>query len=120
MIRTVVTNMLVWAGLGLIHVLAGINVDRARVRYAHGLYFGGYALLSWSVFWSIFDSSTLVWTLGLWILTSIASALLVHFRRHQTWDDFLGLLFQTSRGIIQTTMRNAFQWLAAWTFPIWA
>ncbi len=30
----------VWAGLGIIHVLAGITVDRAKVRYAHGLYFG--------------------------------------------------------------------------------
>jgi hypothetical protein len=110
---------LVWAGLGLIHVLAGIAVDRARVRYAHGLYFCGYALLSWAVFWSIPDSSTLVWTLGLWILTSIASALLVHFRRHQTWEDFLQLLFRTSTGILQTTTRNAFQWLATWTFPIW-
>ena len=110
---------LVWAGLGIIHVLAGITVDRAKVRYAHGLYLGGYALLSWAVFWSIFDSSILVWTLGLWILTSIASALLVHFRRHNTWDDFLHLLFGTSTGIMPTTTRNAFQWVAAWTFPIW-
>lgn len=116
---TIPQYALVWAGLGLIHVLAGTTVDRAKVRYAHGLYFGGYVMLSWAVFWSIFDSSTLVWTLGLWILTSIASALLVHFHRHQTWDDFVQLLFRTYPGIIRTTTRNAFQWLAAWTFPIW-
>lgn len=109
----------VWAGLGIIHVLAGITVDRSKVRYAHGLYLGGYALLSWAVFWSSFDSSILVWTLGLWIITSIASARLVHFRRHQTWDDFLQLLFGKSRGMIRTNTRNAFQWLAAWAFPIW-
>jgi hypothetical protein len=110
---------LIWSGLGIIHVLAGIFVDRAKIRYSHGLYLGGYVLISWAVLWSIFDRSTLVWTLGLGILTSIASALLVHFRRHQTWDDFLGLLFGTSKGIIQSVAQNAFQWLAAWTFPIW-
>jgi hypothetical protein len=118
-ILTIPQYALVWAGLGLIHVLAGLIVDRAKVRYAHGLYFGGYAMLSWAVFWSIFDSSILVWTLGLWILISIASALLVHFHRHQTWEDFLQLLFGTRRGNIRTITRNAFQWLGTWTFPIW-
>jgi hypothetical protein len=109
----------VWAGLGIVHVLAGITVDRAKVRYAHGLYLGGYALLSWAVFWSILDLSALIWVLGLWILTSIASAVLVHFHRHQTWDDFLQLLFGTHTGNTQLTKRNLFQWLAAWAFPIW-
>ncbi|MCI0554534.1 MAG: hypothetical protein L0287_26600 [Anaerolineae bacterium] len=110
---------LIWTGLGIIHVLAGTFVDRAKVRYAHGLYLGGYVLFSWAVLWSVFERSTLVWTLGLWILTSIGSALLVHFRRHQTWDEFLHLLFGKSKGFMQTTARNVFQWLAAWAFPIW-
>ncbi len=85
---TVSQYALVWTGLGIIHILAGILVDRAKIRYAHGLFLGGYVLMSWAVLWSIFERSTLVWTLGLWILTSIASALLVHFHRHQTWDEF--------------------------------
>jgi len=110
---------LIWTGLGIIHVLAGTVVDQAQVRYAHGLYLGGYVLLSWAVLWSVIEGPTLVWTLGLWILTSMGSAFLVHFHRHQTWDEFLGLLFGKSKGLIQTTAQNAFQWLAAWTFPIW-
>ena len=110
---------LVWTGLGIIHILAGTILDRVKVRYAHGLYLGGYTLLSWAVLWSVFERSTLVWTLGLWILTSIASALLVHFHRHRTWDEFLYLLFGQSTGAVQSAARNIFQWLAAWAFPIW-
>jgi len=110
---------LVWTGLGIIHILAGVIVDRAKIRYSHGLYLGGYVLISWAVLWSIIERPTLVWTLGLWILASIASALLVHFRRHQTWDEFIRLLFGKSKGPAPTITRNTFQWLAAWTFPIW-
>lgn len=110
---------LVWTGLGILHVLAAVAVDRAKIRYAHGLYLGGYVLLSLAVLWSVFEQPTLIWTLGLWILTLTASALLVHIHRHQTWDEFIRFLFGTSRGLIQTMLRNTFQWLAAWAFPIW-
>jgi len=110
---------LIWTGLGALHTLAGILLDRAKVRYSHGLYLGGYIFLSWAVAWSLFDRSTLIWTMGFWILVSIASALLVHFNRHQTWDDFVRILFGKSTGVAQNTTRNLFQWLAAWTFPIW-
>jgi hypothetical protein len=110
---------LIWTALGAIHVTAGALLDRVKVRYAHALYLGGYIFLSWAVAWSVFDRATLVWTLGFWILTSITSALLVHFNRHQTWDDFIRILFGKSTSIAQNTTRNLFQWLAAWTFPIW-
>ena len=110
---------LIWTVLGAIHVIAGALTDRAKVRYAHGLYLGGYILLSWAVLWSVIERSTLVWTLGLWILASIASSLWVHFQRHQTWQEFIHLLFGKSKGPIQTTTHDAFQWFAAWAFPIW-
>ena len=110
---------LAWTGLGIVHILAAVFTDKANVRYSHGLYFGGYVLLSLAVFWSVVERSTLVWTLGLWILTSIASALLVHFGRHQTWNDFILSLFTETENSARTFSRNLFQWLAAWTFPIW-
>jgi hypothetical protein len=110
---------LAWTGLGLVYFLAAIFTDRARVRYAHPLYLGGYALLSWSVLWSLADRSSLVWTLGFWILASVISTLLVHFNRHQTWDEFITLLFGRVINLWKTHTRNLFQWLAAWTFPIW-
>jgi len=110
---------LTWTALGAIHVLAGTLLDRAKVRYSHGLYLGGYIFLSWAAVWSLFDRTTFVWTSGFWILVSIVSALLVHFNRHQTWDDFIHVLFGKSTSLTRITTRNLFQWLAAWTFPIW-
>ncbi|HSG45019.1 MAG TPA: hypothetical protein VLA72_17870 [Anaerolineales bacterium] len=110
---------LAWTGLGITHILAAVFTDRAKVRYSHGLYLGGYAVLSWAVIWSLTDHPTLMWTLGLWILTSIASALLVHFGRHHTWDDSIRSLFTEEINTARTFAHNIFQWLAAWTFPIW-
>ncbi len=110
---------LAWTGLGLVHLIAAIVTDRGQVRYAHPLFLGGYALLTWSVAWSLIERSTLVWTLGLWILASIVSALLVHLNRHQTWMEFTDLLFGKTKTLFSIHARNLFQWLAAWTFPIW-
>ena len=110
---------LAWTGLGIVHILAAVFTDKAKVRYSHGLYFGGYAVFSWAVIWSLADHPTLVWTLGLWILTSIASALLVHFGRHQSWNDFVRSIFADTENSARTFLHNIFQWLATWTFPIW-
>ena len=110
---------LAWTGLGIIHILAAIFTDKAKERYAHGLYLGGYIILSWAVLWSMIDRATLTWSFGLWILASVTSALLIHFRKHQTWDDLLSIIFGETQNGIRTFARNIFQWLAAWTFPIW-
>jgi hypothetical protein len=110
---------LVWTALGAIHALAATLLDRAKVRYSHGLYLGGYSFLSWAVAWSLLERTTFIWTFGFWILAAVASALLVHFNRHQTGDDFIHVLFGKSTSLARITTRNLFQWLAAWTFPIW-
>jgi hypothetical protein len=110
---------LIWTMLGAIHILAAIFTDGLKVRYAQGLFFGGYLLLTWAVLWSLIDPSLLVWTLGFWILALLTSAVLAHFHRHQTWEEFIHLLFGRSQGRARTTAYNAFQWLAAWTFPLW-
>ena len=116
---TVPQYALVWTGLGTIHFLVAAFLDRVKVRYANGLYFGAYALLTWAVFASMFDRSVLVWTLGLWILISTGSAILVHFGTHKTWDEFVQLIFGKSENALRTTAKNIFIWLAAFTFPIW-
>jgi hypothetical protein len=110
---------LAWTGLGMIHFAAAAFLDRAKVRYSHPLFLGAYALLTWSVLWSLIERSTLVWTLGLWILASIVSAVLIHLKRHQTWDDFTGLVFGKSTGQLRPHAYNLFQWLAAWMIPVW-
>ena len=111
---------LVWAGLGAIQLIAAALTDRLAVRYANGLYLGGYILLAWAVAWTLNENSILVWTLGLWILASVTSALLVHFRRHETWTEFVQLMTGKSEGANRTFLRNAFIWSAAWLFPIWS
>ncbi|MBI5823464.1 MAG: hypothetical protein HZB18_05500 [Chloroflexi bacterium] len=110
---------LIWSGLGVIHLSASAFIDRAKIRYAHGLYLGAYILLTWAVLWSVLNRATFVWSFGLWILALVTSAVLVHFGRHQTWDEFIQLIFEKSKGRLRTTARNAFQWLAAFAFPIW-
>jgi len=110
---------LIWTGLGTVHFIIAALLDRAKVRYADGLYFGAYTLLTWAVLWSIIDRSVLVWTLGLWILILTASAILIHFGKHKTWIEFIDLLFGKSKNILQTTTQNAFIWVAAFAIPIW-
>jgi hypothetical protein len=110
---------LVWTGLGVTHLLAAVFVDRAKVRYAHGLYLGSYVLLSFALLWSVVDRAVLIWSFGVWIVAMLASALLVHFHRHHTWDELVALLFGKTEGLLRVTVHNAFQWLSAWTFPIW-
>ena len=110
---------LAWTGLGIIHFLVAIFLDRAKTRYVNGIYFGAYILLTWAVLWSIIDRATLVWTLGLWILTMISSATLIHFDRHKTWMDFTQLVFRQSQNVWRTITHNLFLWLSAFTLPIW-
>jgi len=110
---------LVWTGLGILHFLIGAILDGAKTRYANGLYFGAYTILTWAVLWSILDRPVLVWTLGLWILVATGSAILIHFSKHKTWDEFIQLVFGKSENILRTNTRNVFIWLAAFTFPIW-
>ncbi|MEK7784757.1 MAG: hypothetical protein AAB658_04915, partial [Chloroflexota bacterium] len=92
---------------------------RNKVRYSHGLYVGGYALTVFAIVWSLADHGLLLWTLGLGIAVAAASAALVHFNRHHSWDELVGLFFGKLTGVIRSTVRSAFLWLAAWPFPIW-
>ncbi len=110
---------LAWAGLAVIHISVAAFIDRLAVRYANGIYLGGYILLGWAVAWTLNENSILVWTLGLWILASVASALLVHFSKHQSWAEFVQLLSGKTEGPNRTFLRNVFIWSAAWLFPIW-
>jgi hypothetical protein len=112
---------LVWSGLGLVHLLAAVWLDRIKVRYAHGPFLTGYTLLvlaiGWTVVWR--DTTALVWTLGLGLLVAAGSAWLVQVNRHHTWDELIGLLFGSEQSTLRSVGRGAFMWLAAWPFPLW-
>ncbi len=110
---------LVWICLGITHLLMAAVVDSRKVRYAHGLYLGGYALAIFSVFWTLSPRYVLVWTLGLWILICIASAFFIHAKRHRTWNEIISAIFAQRSGILHDLVENTFLWLTAWLIPIW-
>ncbi len=110
---------LVWSLLGIVHAVAAVRLDKTSERYSHGLYLGGYGLVAYAVLWTVASREMLLWTLGLAILTAIGSAVLVHFKRHHSWEQLVAIIASPNVPIVGTTVRCVFQWLAAWAFPIW-
>ena len=49
---------IVWSVLSLVHLLVGVLLDRAEVRYARGPYLGGYILSLFAVLWTLADRGT--------------------------------------------------------------
>ncbi|MCP4534455.1 MAG: hypothetical protein GY831_24950, partial [Delftia sp.] len=110
---------IVWALLGLAHLCIAALLDHALVRYAHGLYLGGYALGLGAIGWTLADQNALFWTLGLGIVAATGSALLTHLNRHRTWDELMALVFGKTQRTMRAAVRGAFLWFAAWPFPVW-
>ncbi len=109
---------LVFGGLAWLHVIAALALDRRPTRYAHALYIGGYGLAALAVVWTLLDQSSLFWTLGSLIVMMGASAALVAFKAHHTWDDFTRP-FGAPDSLSARLARGAFLWPTAWFFPIW-
>jgi hypothetical protein len=105
---------LIWLSLALLFLAAGFALDReARVRYAHGLYAGGYALAAIAAIWSFADREVNVMVLPVIIGLAAISQLLAHWQQHHSFEDcvqFLGLKW---------AMQVVFLYVAAYTFPIW-
>jgi hypothetical protein len=110
---------IVWAGLGLLHLLAAARLDARPAGYAHGLFLGGYALSGLAVIYTLTSRPELLWTLGLFILATAGSALLVHLGRHRAWEALLHLLLGSREDTLRAELRSAFVWPAALAFPIW-
>ncbi|MCH7663662.1 MAG: hypothetical protein IH859_07310, partial [Chloroflexi bacterium] len=110
----------VWAGLGAVHFVAGALLDKASARYSHGLFLGGYALIVLAVIWTLPQTAYLVWTMGVGILASVASALLVHFKRHHSWEELTILIFSNVNSSYRAYFQSIFLWITAWAFPVWS
>ncbi len=110
---------IVWAIIALLHLVIASILDKNRIRYAHGIYLGSYFFSLFAILWTINDSATFVWTLGLGILSALFSALSVHFNHHHTWDEIVRLFFGKKESALQKSFRSVFIWIAAWVFPIW-
>lgn len=105
---------LVWSGLGLAYLVAGFLLDRNRVRYSHALYLGGYGLFGWSLIWSIPDRLISTLVLALAVVAALASHVLLHFNRHQTFDDFMNLFWKRPGTVAQRAVRTGFLFFAAY------
>jgi hypothetical protein len=110
---------IVWSCLGIVHLLVAAVLDSQKVRYARGLYLGGYALAALSVFYTVSSLSILSLTLGLLVLISLGSALYDHAHRHKTWREVITFIFGQGTGTLRNLFENTFLWLAAWLFPVW-
>lgn len=109
---------LVFGGLAAIHWLVAAALDRQPTRYSHALYTGGYGLAGVAVAWTLFDLPSLLWTLGSFIAMMVASAMLVEFKAHHTWNDLTHLLARPET-VTARIIHGAFLWPAAWLLPAW-
>ena len=107
-----------WAGLLL---LAGFLLDRApqySPRYAHGPYLAGYML----ALACLVTASNDLWLtnviLGLCILYAAASAVVVHFRRHLAWEDFINFIWYKET-LLRRGTHLLFLFFAVYALPIW-
>lgn len=110
----------VWLGLGLVHLVAAARLDRAKVRYAHGVYLGGYLLVLLAILFTLPDPVALVWTLGIGLVVAAGSAVLVHLNRHHTWADLVQAIFRQPESLGRSVLRNTFVWFMAWLLPVWS
>ena len=108
-----------WLITGLIHLLVAIRLDRQAVRYAHGLYLGGYGLMVLSLLSSEPDRPTTLVVLGVVILVSLGSQLLVQRGRLTAFDDLITWLWADTRDAVQRMGRTVFLFIAAYLFPVW-
>jgi len=110
---------ILWSAFAIAHLVIAALLDRSQTRYSHGPYTSGYAIVIFSIVWTLLDRGTLLWTLGLGIAVAIGSALLVHFNRHYSWDELINRFFGGASETTRIAVRGAFIWAAAWPFPIW-
>lgn len=110
---------IVWLATGLAHLLAGVVLDRNKVRYAQGLYLGGYALAGLALLWSAPERLSNLYTLTGVIVLALASHALVHYGRHRSFDDFIRFIWRKPDTIAQRAARTGFLFFTAYAFPVW-
>lgn len=109
----------VWIGLAVLHLIPAAILDPLRVRYAHGLYLGGYIITALALGWSAPDRLVNTIVLGLALLIAAGSQVTVHFGRHRTYDDLLALLRFQSGSTIWRAARSFFLFIVVYGFPVW-
>lgn len=108
-----------WLALAIVQVVAAVALDRYKERYAHGPYLAGYLLAALAILWSAPDRVTNLYTLGAAILLALVSHVLVHTKRHQSFEDLIGFIWRKPDTIAQRGARTAFLFFAAYGLPLW-
>jgi hypothetical protein len=110
-----------WVWMGWAAVLLGIGfaLDRAKIRYAHGPYLTGYALITFALIWSAADLEANLYTLGTALILTAASHTLMHLGLHRTFADFTAFIWRKAGTIGGRAARTAFLFFTAYAFPIW-
>ena len=127
---------IVWGVLALAMLALAVDRDQParsrgvvvetekRLKYAHGLYFTGYGIITFALLWTLslqkgMMLSPLFWVLSLGLIISIASAILTHLNLHHTWDDLLRVFFKSKESELYSIIRSLFIRITVWVFPLW-
>lgn len=108
-----------WVALGVVFALTAFALDRAQVRYAHGLYLGSYALVVIASLWSITHQRVNVLVFGLTLLLAVASYALAYFSLHHTLEDFLRTMWGARESGLHRAGRTIFFGVVCLGFPLW-
>jgi hypothetical protein len=106
---------LIWSGILL---LIGYALDKNIVRYAHGPYLAGYALMLYALTRSAEESITNIYSLAITISLMLLSHLLVHTGRHHSFEDFINSLWKKADETTKRIVSTIFLFFASYAAPI--
>ncbi|HLC03888.1 MAG TPA: hypothetical protein VJK02_12685, partial [Anaerolineales bacterium] len=111
----------VWSVLAIMHVFIATWVDRAKVRYSHDLYSGGYLLGLFALFWSTPSRTANLYSLAVILASALWSHGLVHAGRHRSFDDLLHSIpaLREPGTTAHRSVRVIFLFFAVYMFPVW-
>lgn len=112
---TLVIPWLIWASILL---LLGFWLDNNKIRYAHGLYSAGYALVIFALGRSISDRLSNIYALGVTVFLGTVSYLIVHYGRHKSFEDFMRTFFGKADDTTRKLVATIFLFFVAYAFPV--
>ena len=109
----------VWLALALVHLGVAVWLDASPVRYAHGLFAGGYGLVMWALLWSLADHQTNLIILAVTIGIAAASQWLFHRGHHRSYGSFVSKFWPIPETVGYWLAYTGFLFIAAFLLPVW-
>jgi hypothetical protein len=107
-----------WLMGSAVLLLIGYALDKNQTRYSHGLYLGGYALMTYALILSTSVRLTNMYALAITITLAIASYLVVHFGRHHSFEDFINKFWSKADETTRQIVSTIFLFYAAYAIPV--